>query len=264
MDHKTLKSDLTYALKKLTKEGKTITFEVLADNLQYEDGQLILVGDKVDVLEALIFVKGFKCPPIEKGFSVPLTDIISEQGQITKTDLYDFMDGLEFVEGNDKSKFYEVGAYIREKFTPVGCRTEKLMKPVFKEERHFKVERRFIVHTRPLPGEKRGGGPSVVEVECEIIHSPLMKDGEFAARVLKPEWLWEPVRKLMPDGTLGEVIEPPVYCSHAVYWNVNQAMVAAEHMVRGGFEFEIRKGKRESYTDEELKAKYAEIREIRL
>jgi hypothetical protein len=227
------------------------------------NGQYTLVGDNVDVLEALIFVKGFQYiqPKELEGFSIPLTDIISEQGQIAKTDLYDFMDGLEFVEGNDKSKFYEVGTYIREKFTPVGCRAEKLIKPVFKEERHFKVEKRFIVHNRAIPGQKKTGAPAVVEVECEIIHNPLFKDGEFAARILKPEWLWEPVRKLMPDGKLGDVIESPVYCGHSVYWNVNQAMVYAERMVQAGLEFSIRKLRKDEYTEEELKAKIESLQE---
>lgn len=279
MDHKALKSDLTYALKKFTKEGKTITFEVWPGNLQIVDGQYTLVGDRVDVLEALIFVKGLQYIPVKEvsdwvdpqgvqhhyewlhheAFGIPHTDIISEQGQISKTDLYDFMDGLEFVEGNDKSKFYEVGAYIREKFTPQGTRTEKLMKPVFKAEFVGELTRRFIVHNRPLPGQKKGGGPTIVEVECEILHNPSMKEGEFAARIHTPKWLWEPVRKLMPDGTLGEVVEPPVYSSHSVYWNVNQAEVYAERQIKASFEFEIRKGKREAYTDEEFKAKCAEI-----
>ena len=283
MDHKTLKSDLTYALKKLVKEGKTITFEVWPDNLQIVDGQYVLTGDKVDVLEALIFIKGLQYTPVKEvsdweykgvkyhyewwyheAYGIPLSDIISEQGQIAKTDLYEFMDGLEFVEGNDKGKFYEVGAYIREKFTPVGCRSEKLLKPVFKEERHFKVERRFIVHNRSIPGQKKPPAPTVVEVECEIMHPPFMKDGEFTARILKPEWLWEEVQKLMPDGKLGDVIEPPIYSSHSVYWNVNQATVYAERLIRSGFEFDIRKGKRESYTDEEFRAKCAEIQTIML
>lgn len=275
MDHKTLKSDLTYALKKLTKEGKTITFEVWPDNLQIVDGQYTLVGDKVDVLEALIFVKGLQYIPVKEvsdweykgvkyhyewfhheAFGLPLTDIISEQGQIAKTDLYDFIDGLEFVEGNDKSKFYEVGAYIREKFTPVGCRAEMLMKPKFEREIPTKLERRFIVHNRAIPGQKKPPAPVVVEVECEIICAPMSQIGDFeAARIFKPEWLWEEVRKLMPDGKLGDVLEPPVYCSHSVYWSVNQATVYAERMVRAGLEFSIRKLPKDKYTEEELAAK---------
>lgn len=272
MDHKTLKSDLTYALKKLTKEGKTITFEVWPDNLQIVDGQVMLTGDKVDVLEALIFVKGLQYIPVKcdgyywhEGFGIPLTDIISEQGQIAKTDLYDFMDGLEFVEGNDKSKFYEVGAYIREKFTPVGCRAEKLMKPKFEREIPTKLERRFIVHSRAIPGQKKTGVPAVVEVECEIIRAPLSQIGDFeAARIFKPEWLWEEVPKLGADGKLHDVLEPPVYCNHAIYWNVSQAESVAERLIRSSFEFEIRKGKREAYTDEEFRAKCAEIQTIML
>lgn len=269
MDHKTLKSDLTYALKKLAKEGKTITFEVWPDNLQIVDGQYTLVGDKVDVLEALIFVKGLQYVPVKmdgcyehEAFGLPLTDIISVQGQIAKTDLYDFMDGLEFVEGADKSKFYEVGTYIREKFTPVGCRAEKLVKPKAEQERPTKLERRFIVHSRAIPGQKKTGVPTVVEVECEIIRAPMSQIGDFeAARIWSPKWLWEEVPRLGSDGQLHDVLEPPVYCNHSVYWNETQAVSNAERMVRAGLEFSIRKLRKDEYTEEEYRAKIVSLQE---
>jgi hypothetical protein len=284
MDHKALKSDLTYAIKKLVKEGKTLARESGALEYSMSEGHLVLVGDTFEALEALIFVKGLAYTPVKEvedwvdpqgvphhcewfhheAFGTPLLDIVSEQGQITKVDLYDFLDGLDFAEGNEKSEFYKVGVYIREKFTPVGVRTEKLLKPQFKPETGaMKLERRFIVYNKPMPGCKRGGPASIVEVECEIMHPPFLKEGEFTARIHKPEWLWEPTRVLR-DGMLVEVVEPPVYMSHAVYHNINQAQVAVERQVRNTLEFEIRKGKREAYTDEELKARYAEIKEFRL
>ena len=64
MDPKTLKSDMTYAIKKLTKEGKTFVSEMLPDNLQMVDGQYVL-GDKFDAMEVLIFVKGLQYRPRE-------------------------------------------------------------------------------------------------------------------------------------------------------------------------------------------------------
>jgi hypothetical protein len=272
MDHKALKSDVTYALKKFTKEGKTITFEALADNMHLVDGQLVLTGNNIDVLEALVLVKGYQCPKIEKGFSVPLVDIITEQGQIARTDFYEFMNGLENVIGNDKSEFYKVGVYIREKFTPVGVRAELLPKAIYKEVTNVETVRRFVIYNRIVPGGCSGssctkpgvkGLPSVVEVECEVFKPILAKEGEFAARIMKPEWLWEPTR-VLEDGVLKDVTLPPVYMSHAVYDSLESAKLAAEKQVRGGFDFEVRKGRIASYTDEELKAKCDLIQEVRM
>lgn len=278
MDHKTLKSDLTYALKKLTKEGKTLTLGTFPQNLQVEDGKLALVSAEVDALEALIFVKGYQYTPVKEvsdwvdpqgiahhyewwhheAFGLPLTDIISEQAQVAKTDLYDFMDGLENVAGNDKSEFYKVGVYIREKFSPVGVRTETLQKAKYKEATNVEAVRRFVVHNRPMPGCRKTGVPSIVEVECEVFTPPLSASGEFVARILKPEFLWEPTR-ILQDGVLKDAILPPVYVYHSVYETMEAAREAAEKQVRSGFDFEVRKGRIASYTDEDLKAKYAEI-----
>lgn len=270
MDHKALKSDLTYALKKLTKEGKTITHEVLADNLSLVDGKLVLSGDKVDVLEALVLVKGFVCSKEQAEYNIPLADILSEQAQVSKTDLYDFMDGLENVAGNDKTEFYKVGTYIREKFSPVGVRTETLQKAKFIEHSNVATVRKFVVYNRVIPGGCAGssctkpgvkGLPSIVEVECEVFTPILAKEGEFVARILKPEFLWEPTRVLQ-EGVLKDVTLPPVYMSHAIYDSIALAREAAERQVRGGLDFEVRKGRITSYTDEELKVKCDLIQEV--
>lgn len=270
MDHKALKSDMTYALKKMTKEGKTITHEVLADNLSLVDGKLALTGDTVDVLEAFALVKGFTCTKDQAAYNIPLADMISEQGQISKTDLYDFMDGLENVAGNDKTEFYKVGTYIREKFSPVGARTETLQKAKFIEHSNVETVRKFVIYNRVIPGGCGGsscskpgvkGLPSIVEVECEVFTPVLAKEGEFTARILKPEFLWEPTRVLQ-EGVLKDVTLPPVYMSHAVYDSLALAREAAERQVRGTFDFEVRKGRITSYTDEELKAKCDLIQEV--
>jgi len=286
MDHKALKSDLTYAIKKLTKEGKTLTLDTFPQNLQFEDGKLALVGTEVDALEALIFIKGYQYTPVkevsdwvdDKGvahhyewwhheaFGLPLCDLLSEQGQIAKTDLYEFMNGLENVAGNDKSEFYKVGVYIREKFTPVGARAELLPKTIYKEVTNVETVRRFIVYNRAVPGcckGAKGNSPSIVEVECEVFTPILAKEGEFAARILKPEFLWEPTR-ILQDGVLKDATLPPVYVSHSVYETLALAREAAERQVRSGFDFEVRKGRITSYTDEELKAKYDLIQEVRM
>lgn len=281
MDHKALKSDLTYALKKLTKEGKTLTLDTFPQNLQFEDDKLVLVGNEVDALEALIFIKGYQYAPVKEvskwvdeagvehtyvwwhhhAFGLPLCDLLSEQAQIAKTDLYEFMNGLENVAGNDKSEFYKVGVYIREKFTPVGARTETLQPSKYKEVTNVESVRRFIVYNRPMPGCRKTGAPSIVEVECEVFAPILAKEGEFAARILKPEFLWEPTRVLQ-DGVLKDVTLPPVYVSHAVYETLEQARGTAKEQVRGGLEFEVRKGKIPSYTDEEFQARCNLIQEV--
>lgn len=263
MDHKALKSDMTYALKKMTKEGKTITFESLADNLSLVDGALTLSGDKVDVLEAFVLVKGFQCSKEQADYSIPLVDMISEQGQIAKTDFYDFLDGLENVAGNDKTEFYKVGAYIREKFTPVGVRTETLQKVKYQDSIAVKTERRFIVYNRPAPGCKKTGVPSVIEVECEVFTPILAPPGEFAARIFKPEWLWEPTRTLV-DGVLVDVNMPPVYASHSIFQHEEAALQTAWRQVRGGLDFEVRKGKIPSYSEEDFKERCSLIQKIYL
>src|SRR5258706_10802447 len=171
MDHKAFKSDLTYAIKKLTKEGKTFTAELLPFNLQVVEGQLVWEGSNFDALEALVFVKGFQSTSSKEEYEIsglPLCSIVSEQGQISKTDLYEFLDGLENVAGNAKSEFYKVGVYIREKFAPVGARPETLQKIQYKEVTNVKAVRRFVVYNRPMPGCRKTGAPSIVEVECEV------------------------------------------------------------------------------------------------
>lgn len=128
--------------------------------------------------------------------------------------------------------------------------------------------RKFIVHTRSLPGHK--GGPFVLEVEGEMIAAVedpsvmWLPEGEFRFRIMKPEALYEPKEVEQEDGSMKKVMVPPVYHSHGIYWTVHQAAVAAEHILRQELEFEIRKGRIESYTQEELKAKYAEIQTIML
>lgn len=270
MDHKALKSDMTYALKKMTKEGKTITHEVLADNLSLVDDKLTLTGDVVDVLEAFCLVKGFACTKDQAAYGIPLADMMSEQAQIPKTDLYDFMDGLENVAGNEKTEFYKVGVYIREKFTPIGSRAETLQKVKFMEHSNVQTVRKFVVYNRVIPGGCSGssctkpgvkGLPSVVEVECEVFTPVLSKEGEFVARILKPEFLWEPTRVLQ-EGVLKDVTLPPTYMSHAIYESLALAKEAAERQVRGSLDFDVRKGRITSYTDEELKAKCELIQEI--
>jgi hypothetical protein len=122
--------------------------------------------------------------------------------------------------------------------------------------------KKFIVHTRPLAGYcKLGDVPIVIEVEGETITAVedpsvmWLPVGEFRFRVLKPEILYEP----QEDGTK----TPPVYFSHSVYRTLDQAQSVAERLVRGQFQFALRKYGT-AFTEEQVKEKCEEIQEILL
>jgi hypothetical protein len=294
MDSKTLKSDLTYAIKKLTKEGKTLTLEWNPSNLQIpvnetfrdattrrvEAGELTWEGSNFDALEALIFVKGLQYLPVKEvddwtapdgtrfhnewfhheAFGLPITDIVSSTAEIAKTDLYSFMDGLENVESaNPKDPWYLVGVYIREKFTPVGARTEQLRRVEFVTPSTGTLTKKWIVHTRPMPGCKRGGPPTILEVECELLST----QDDSPGRVLKPEFLYEETR-IIKDGVFKDVILPPVYMSHALFWTEHQAVARAAQTVKAELEFEVRKNKRESFTEQDVQDQVNLIQIVRL
>lgn len=131
--------------------------------------------------------------------------------------------------------------------------------------------RKFIIHTRPLPGCcKTGDAPTIVEVEGTVI-SP-MEDpsvmwlplGEFMYRIMLPESLFEPKETKQPDGSKKKTMVPVVYHSHAIYHDLAEAQAAAKKMIKSGLDFEVRKGRLASYTEEELDAKCAEIQTIML
>lgn len=132
--------------------------------------------------------------------------------------------------------------------------------------------RKFIVYTRSLPAgccKISTDAPAVVEVEGEMIgqmEDPSvgwLPEGEFRFRITKPEFLQEPQEIKKSDGSRVKSMVSPVYHSHAVYYNVHQAHVAAEHVVRESFAFVQRKDGKE-FTEEEVRAKFTEIQEILL
>jgi DNA/RNA endonuclease G (NUC1) len=131
--------------------------------------------------------------------------------------------------------------------------------------------RKFIVHTRAIPGCcKTGEVPAIVEVEGELVtaveDSSIMwlPKGEFKFKVTSPQFLLEMQETKLSDGTKKKVAIPSVYYSHAVYETITQAKSVAEGMIRNSLEFEIRKGRLTSFSEEELKAKCAEIQEVML
>ena len=75
--------------------------------------------------------------------------------------------------------------------------------------------RKFVVHTRALPGVKSNGAPIVLEVEGELIQSledpsvMWLPEGEFKFRIMTPESLYEP-HEVSQEGVTKKVMVPPV------------------------------------------------------
>ena len=128
--------------------------------------------------------------------------------------------------------------------------------------------RKFIVHTRPLPGCCKGSSdaPSIVEVEGKMITGPLtfLPEGEFYFSILEPDFLHEPKEEKQPDGSKKKIMVPVSYHSHAIYHDLEEAQAAAKKMIKSGLDFEVRKGRLASYSEEDLNVKYAEIQVVRL
>lgn len=126
---------------------------------------------------------------------------------------------------------------------------------------------KFVVHTRALPGIKFTGAPIVLEVEGELVQSlddpsiMWLPEGEFMFRIMAPEALYESREIHQLSGPPKKEMVPPVYHSHACYWTVHGAMAAAERMVRAGLEFDIRKLRKDEFTEEELAAKIQSLTE---
>lgn len=132
--------------------------------------------------------------------------------------------------------------------------------------------RKFIVHTRAVPGCCKGAAdaPSILEVEGELVSSledpsvTWMPSGEFMFRILKPEFLYESKETKLEDGSKKKIMIPTVYHSHAIYHELPAAQAAAKRMIKSGLDFEVRKGRLPSYTEEELDAKCAEVQILEL
>ena len=127
--------------------------------------------------------------------------------------------------------------------------------------------RKFIVHTRALPGCcKTGDAPIILEVDGEVVRGVedpsvmWLTEGEYRFRILKPESLYEP--KEAP-GAKDKTMVPPIYCSHMLFSTAHEARAAAYRLVNHSFEFTQRKSK-EEYTQEQVAQRCSEIQEILL
>ena len=128
--------------------------------------------------------------------------------------------------------------------------------------------RKFIVHTRPIPGCCKGSGdaPTIVEVEGKMIYGAVtfLPEGEFYFHIMEPDFLYEPKEEKQPDNSKKKIMVPVTYHSHAIYHDVTEAQAAAKKMIKSGLDFEVRKERLAAYTEEELDAKCAEVQVLML
>lgn len=286
MDLKQFKVDLTYSCKKFAKEG--VTLSAFGDHLSInEEGKFVADGTELDALEMFVLVKGY-VPTKEmltiyhskwedkdglirdkiKGkiyeshiphyttFNLSMVDVIEEQAMIARSDLYAFLDGFDNVEAETKNEFHTAGVYIREKFLPVGAREKTLTKAEYKPDTSaVQVEREFTIYSRK-------GKTCIMEVEVEVLSPP--STVEYTARVLAPSMLHQKTEKKRADGTKQVVLVPDVWCWHSLQDTVEESKAKLEAMIRDGFAFEIRKGRRTEYTEEEVQTALAATEVIRL
>lgn len=130
--------------------------------------------------------------------------------------------------------------------------------------------KKFIVHTRPIPGTcKIADVPAVVEVEGELVSAmqdpsvSWLPSGEFYFSITQPEFLCEAEEVKQPDGSKKKVVFPVVYHSHAIYHTMGDALTAAEDIVRESFEFVQRKTGI-PFTTKEVEDKWKQISEVLL
>lgn len=273
MDLKTFKTDLTYSCKKFAKEG--VTLSAFGDHLSVDgEGKFVADGTELDALEMFVLVKGYVPTkemltiyhdkwqdkdkqwheshiPHHQIYNLSMVDVISEQAMIARSDIYSFLDGLDNVEPEVKSEFHTTGVYIREKFLPVGVREKTLTKAEYQSSGVAELVKKFTI-------QSRRGATSIMEVEVELLSGmELLPAGEYRARIHKPTLFHQKVEKKSVDGTKKVTMVPDVWHSLAFYDSLEEAKVALERTIRGGFEFEIRKNRRTEYTEEEVQAALA-------
>ncbi len=277
MEYKTFKQDLTYSCKKFAKEGKTL---VNFDGNLSIDAENKFVSDTnyLDVLEMFILVKGYvptnemtltrheqwidpqggthhlywKHPDV---FNINLIDVIVEQAQIAREDVYAFLDGFENIIGDSKNEFYNTGVYIREKFQPLGCRTEPLRKQVYEINslQGRTVMKKFVIHSLR-------GKISIVEAEHYLLSrldDPMLAtlpEGEYRARITAPEILFE-------KKATGFI--PATYHSFALYDTFELARAKVEQDLRAGFERNLRKHAK-AFTEADVQSAVADVKVIML
>lgn len=112
--------------------------------------------------------------------------------------------------------------------------------------------KKFIIYNKK-------GNTSLVEVECEFVSA--MEDpcsnyiqyneGEYRARILKPDFLHDKIEKKQSDGTKISVLRPPVLWSHAFYDSLEIARASAEKRIQSGFKSQKEKNGSE-YSEQDV------------
>ena len=294
LDVKTLKKDLIYAIKTLQKDGKTL--KVWAEDLSVVEGKYQLTSGEFDPFQALVLIKGwapipeylsyvasmertskaheefmkymtthrtlmFDCDQsrldhLAKAPVVPAVDcafgftewsyllpLLERETGILGPEWYQLMNGFDFVAPTVKSEFYDLGVYLREKFLPADGRKSMLAPAVYEADLvKGPVIKKYTLQSR--------GGTAVLEVECQEIKE-VLNPQHISYKIFLPQSLWE-------KKPSGEIV-PPLYQSHAIYDSADEAMKACERQIRTGFEFEIRKGRRTSFTEEEVLEKLSKV-----
>lgn len=112
--------------------------------------------------------------------------------------------------------------------------------------------RKFIVYSKK-------GKTSVMEVECELIHTledtsiMYLKSGEYKARILSPTLFHQKVEKITEDGKKITTLVPDVWFSHSFYETIELAKIKAESLVLYEFEFGLQKHGA-SFSEEDVQA----------
>lgn len=117
--------------------------------------------------------------------------------------------------------------------------------------------RKFIVHTRAIPGRPKEESPFyLLEVEVEIItalEDPsilFLPVGEFRFKIMEPKFL-------------NDFSGPSIYYSHSIYADSVIARDVAKRMVVEELEFSKRKYKID-YSQEDVENKISKIEEVLL
>lgn len=246
MDHKSLKSDLTYFIKKSDK--KLSAFD---GNLEILENNFKCLSDELDPLEMFILGKGYlpskELLNSQKGYSFSLVEFLSKETEISKNDFYSFLDGYDNIETTSKNDFYNVGVYIREKFSPYNARKSTLKNTGFAFEDKTNLVKKFIVSLKKN---------EIIEAECQVlVNTKQLQEGEYFVRVLSPRLLFEK----KADGTMG----PSVIFSRFVYDSEEKAKNHMKQFIKDNFEAN-KNNNNIDYSLEELDRKFIEIKTIRL
>lgn len=146
MELKVFKQDLIYCCKKYIKDGINLTTDT--DNISIDiDNKFILDGNLINPFEAFVLIKGLiptKHMINYPGYNLSTIEVISEQCNISLENLYSLSNGIENYDQVEKNDFYNLGIFLREKFSPLGSKVD-LVPIKFYLEKPLETEKIGIV-----------------------------------------------------------------------------------------------------------------------